>query len=166
MFTKLKNLVYKIDDRLCFLGNVCIAANVIFVVINVVLRSGFNVPVAGFTDISGMISCLIVALTIAWTEKENGHINVDFIVAYFPKIVQKILGAIMGLLNAGVTGVLCVYFFDYGLSTMRSGTVTMTAKLPFAPFIFACSLGMLLLTATVLIKTIDKFLLDNEGVAS
>lgn len=153
MLEKLKSRIFAVDDLVCLLGNICIVLNMAFVVVNVVLRSVFNMPVVGFNDISGMVSCLIVALTIAYTEKENGHINVDFIVAYFPAVMQKALFIVMGVLNAAITGVLGVFFFDYGLSTLKSGSVTMTAKIPFAPFIFVCSLGMILLTVTVLVKT-------------
>lgn len=153
---RIKKFVFKIDNWVAALGNACILINMLFVVVNVVLRVIFRTPIGGFTDIAGMISCIIVVLTIAYTESENGHISVDFIVAHFPVWLQKILSAIMGLLNLLVVGFLTVCFWNYALQAAALKTVTMTAKWPYAPFLIICAFGMLLFAVTIMIKTIDK----------
>jgi TRAP-type C4-dicarboxylate transport system permease small subunit len=162
MFKQMRNAIFKIDNWVGLMGSFCIVVNMLFVVVNVVLRVIFRTPIGGFTDIAAMISCVIVALTIAYTETENGHINVDFIAAYFPKTIQKILYAIMGLLNLTVVGTLTVCFWNYAHKASIAKTVTMTAKLPYAPFLMICTFGMLLFALTIIVKTLDR-LINWEG---
>jgi len=162
MLKKTKSFVFKLDKWSCVLGNACIVINMMIVVVNVFMRSVFHRPIAGITDAVGFISCIIVVLTIAHTEALNGHIHVDFIVAYFPTFLQKIIYVIMALLNIAVVGALAACFFNYTITSMVAGTTSMTAKLPYAPFLAVCTVGMTLFALTVVVKLIDK-LINWEG---
>lgn len=156
MLIRLKKFIFKIDNWIAMLGFACIVLNMLFVVINVVLRVVFRMPIGGFTDIAGMISCVIVVLTIAYTESENGHISVHFIVAYFPKWLQKVLYAVMGFLNLLVVGFLAVCFWNYAMQSAAQKTVTMTAKLPYMPFLVISAFGMFMFALTIIANTLEK----------
>ncbi len=156
MISKLKNSVFTIDKWACILGNVCIVFNMVIAVVNVFLRNFTPISIAGITDIVGFTSCIIVVLCIGYTESCNGNINVDFIVGHFPKALQKALYAVMALLDLLVAGALASRFWVYAMSSYAAGTTSMTAKLPYAPFLFVCALGMVLFVLTIIVKLLDK----------
>jgi TRAP-type C4-dicarboxylate transport system permease small subunit len=156
MITKLKSIVFKVDDWVGALGNICIVFNMAFVVINVVMRLILRKPIIGFTDITGFISCLIVVLTVAYTDKENGHINVDFIVTKFPIGLQKIIFVLTSTINMVTVIFLAVCFWKYAGTAKAAGTVTMSAHLLYWPFLIVCGIGMSLFALTIIVKTVYR----------
>jgi len=158
VFEKIKKFVFSVDDAVGMIGNLCIVFNMIIITISILMRVLFRSPIAGLTDIVGMVSGVIIALTIGFTEKENGHISADFIVGYFPKIVQKISYIIVSLLSNALLVILGWRLFLYARRAYEIGTASWVISIPVYPVAFICSLGMFLFFLTTLVKSIDRIL--------
>ena len=158
MFERIKKFIFSVDDAFGMIGNLCIVVNMLIVTTSILMRILFRSPIAGLVDIVGMISGVIIALTIAYTEKENGHISADFIVAYFPKIVQKISFIIVSLLSNALLAILGWRLFIYAQKAYETGSASWVINIPFFPVAFLCSLGMFLFFLTTLVKCIDRIL--------
>ena len=153
---RLKSYIYKADNWACALGNLCIVINMSVVVFNIIMRNVFHWSLAGITDYAGFISCLIVVFCIGYTESKNGNPRVDFIMEHMPKPVQRGVFLLVTVLDAVVGGVLAVSFFSYAASSAAAGTTSMNAKLPYAPFLVVCGIGMTLFALTVLANAATK----------
>lgn len=164
MLEKIKNAVFKADRFACILGNICIVFNMSIVTYNIVTRNLLNKSMPGIVDYAGFVSCLIVVLCIGYTEMMNGNPKVDFIIQKFPQIVQKIVFVIVSVFDLVVGAALSYSFFQYAVSTAAAGTTSMNAKLPYAPFLVVCGIGMVLYTLTIIVKMLHK--LGNWGGAA
>lgn len=156
MFEQFKRIVFKLDGGMCQIGNLCIVLNMLIVAASIVMRFVFKSPIAGLTDITGFVSALIIALTLAYTDIDNGHISVDFIMEHFPKTVQKFVYIIIGLANMAMLAVLSWQLFLYAKSTYISKTASWVIDIPFYPIVFACGLGLFMFFLTALVKYVDK----------
>ena len=164
MFERIKKVVYSISNAAGMIGNLCIVFNMLIVTASIVMRMFFRSPIVGLVDIVGIISGCIVALTIAFTEKENGHISASFIIAHFPKKVQIISHIFVSLLSNALLAVLGWRLFIYARQAYIRGTATPTVEIPLFPVAFICSLGLFMFFLTSLVKCIDR-ILHWEGAA-
>lgn len=163
MIKKVKDHIFKLDRAVCVLGNLCIVVNMLVVVINILLRNFNMKSFSGITDYAGYISCIIVVLCIAYTEAQNGNPKIDFIVAYLPKLVQKIIFVVVSLLDLIVGVMLSYSFFKYAVTSAAAGTTSMNAKLPYAPFLIVSGIGMALFSLTIIAKLLDKMVKWEGG---
>jgi len=157
MLKKIRDAVFKADRFACILGNICIVFNMSIVTFNILTRNFFNKSMPGIVDYAGFVSCLIVVLCIGYTEMMNGNPKVDFIVQKFPQLVQKGIFAVVSVLDLVVGAALSYSFFQYAVSTAAANTTSMNAKLPYAPFLIVCGIGMILYTLTIIVKMLYKF---------
>ena len=158
MFERIKKIVFSIDDGVEMIGNVCIVFNMAIVTISILMRVFFKSPIAGLTDIVGLVSGVIIALTIAFTEKEGGHISADFIMEYFPKTVQKISYVAVNLMSNAVVAVLGWRLFVYAQQAYEGGTASWVVNIPLFPVAFLISMGMFLFFLTSVVKCIDRII--------
>ena len=68
---------------------------VVVIVINVVGRYLFRLPLEGTVEIVELALVVTVVFAFAYTEVENGHVTMDEVVARFPRRVRTILMRIM-----------------------------------------------------------------------
>ena len=162
MFERIKKIVYSISNAVGMIGNLCIVFNMVIVTVSIMMRVLFRSPILGLVDIVGLVSGCIVALTIAFTEKENGHVSASFIIAYFPKNVQIISHIIVSLLSNALLALLGWRLFIYARQAYIRGTASGTVDIPLYPFAFICSLGMFLFFLTFLVKSINRILHCEE----
>lgn len=161
MIKRYKEAIFKVDRWACILGNICIVFNMAIVTFNIITRNMFSKSLAGITDYAGFVSCLIVVLCLGYTEMMGGNPKVDFIVQKLPNAVQKLIYALIAVLDIVVGAALSYSFFQYAVSTAAANTASMNAKLPYAPFLVVCGIGMVLYTLTLLAKVLVK--LSDKG---
>lgn len=161
MIKKYKETIFKVDRWACILGNICIVFNMAIVTFNIIARNVFSKSLAGITDYAGFVSCLIVVLCLGYTEMMDGNPKVDFIVQKLPNAVQKMIYVLIAVLDIVVGVALSYSFFQYAVSTAAANTTSMNAKLPYAPFLVVCGVGMTLYTMTLLAKVLVK--LSDKG---
>jgi len=78
------------------------------VVVNTLSRKLFNAPVAGAFEVTQSLLTLAIFLSIAYTQREGGHISVDVLSRHFSTGVQKAMQLIAPLL-----GVICFVWVTY-----------------------------------------------------
>lgn len=156
MIEKFKNAVFKVDHWSCVLGNFCIVFNMGIVTYNIITRNFFNHSLPGIVDYAGFVSCVIVVLSIGYTEMMDGNPKVDFIIQKFPQLIQKIVFILVSVFDLVVGAALAYSFFQYAVSAAAANTTSMNAKLPYMPFLVICGIGMVLYTLTVLVKMMYK----------
>ena len=126
---------------------------VVVIVINVVGRYLFKLPLQGTVEIVELALVVTVVFAFAYTEVENAHVTMDEVVARFPRRVRAVLirimyfaAALFFLIMGWRTVVLSI---SYARPLMR---VTDVLKIPIAPLIFIVAVGAVLFGLVLLIK--------------
>ena len=116
-------------------------------------------PIPGGLEIVAFLGVVVTAFAIAHTQVLRGHIQVEFVVMRFPKRVQAVIAAFVCLLGLVLFAVLAWRSVDYGLSLQAVGTVSMTQRIPFYPFVHAiafCCIPVCLVLLVEFLRSVTK----------
>ncbi|MBN1626719.1 MAG: TRAP transporter small permease [Deltaproteobacteria bacterium] len=126
---------------------------VIVIVVNVVGRYLFRLPLQGTVEIAELALVVTVVFAFAYTEMENGHVTMDEVVARFPRRVRAVLIRIMYFAAAAFFFIMgwraVVLSISHARPLMR---VTDVLKIPIAPLIFIVAVGAVMFGLVLLIK--------------
>ena len=111
---------------------------------DVVMRF-FDLPIPGTYEIIGFLGALAVALALAATSMEKGHIAVDLLVNRLPQRGQIFLDAISSLFGLALFAALTWQSALYALDLRQSGEVSATLGMPVYPFAAGIAAGCALL---------------------
>ena len=147
----------KIDRFFLFIAAGTIFLMMVWIFIDVILRYFFNRPIAGTMEITGeYLLVIIVYLSISFTQKQNGHVNVDLLLNKLSKGTKRIVGLITNLAALFLFIILGINNFQEGLKNfakdIRSPGVL---DYPLAPALMIISLGILLLSIRLLFDSIN-----------
>jgi TRAP-type C4-dicarboxylate transport system permease small subunit len=152
---RFRDAVFKIDDIMCMLANLCIVINMTVVVLSVIGRMVFKSPFMGLTDLVSFVFGLSCVLAFCYTEKTQGHIKMDLLMERLPPAGKKVLHVIIGILNLGCIALIAALLFRYTATTFASKAATWIIKLPYYPVVFVAAVGMTLFFITALVNFID-----------
>lgn len=117
----------------------------------------FSIPLPGSVELISFSQILAIAPAIAFTLILGRHIQVDFIIAQFPRRIQAAISSIASLLSLILFVLILWQSYLYGVSLQRSGEIGSTSFLPFYPFAYViafCSIPVCL----VLLIEVFRFL--------
>jgi TRAP-type transport system small permease protein len=154
--TFLNNLLTKVDRLITYVSAITIFIMMMWIVMDVVLRSVFNSPITGTIEITGeYLLLIIVYLSISYTYKEGNHVSVDFIVEMLPKSLRKVLKVTTNLLSIAAFSFLGYANFLKGLDYFANNVrTTSLLHYPLAPALMIIALGVFLLVINLLLESI------------
>lgn len=79
---------------------------------------------------------------MAFAAVKEAHLEVDFILAYFPVPVQKIAYLLVNIIYFVFLVILTGYLFLNAQNAYVKNEISMTSRVPIYPFIFAVAVGM------------------------
>ncbi len=101
----------------------------------------FRSPIMGVFELTEFMMVCVVFLSLAFTQSEKGHIEVDLVVRRFPKHLQHAVSVVNNLLTFLVLGLIAWKGFERALEVMELEEVSGTLSIPVYPFLFVVSLG-------------------------
>ena len=116
-------------------------------------------PIPGGIEIVAFLGVVVTAFAIAYTQVLRGHIKVEFVVMRLPKRLQAVIAAFVTLLGLMLFVLLAWRSVDYGLSLQATGTVSMTQRIPFYPFVHAiafCCIPVCLVLLVEFLRSVTK----------
>ncbi|MGD9115669.1 MAG: TRAP transporter small permease [Dehalococcoidia bacterium] len=116
-------------------------------------------PIPGGIEVVAFLGVVVTAFAIAYTQRLRGHIRVEFVVMRLPERVQAGIAAFIWLLSFILFALLAWQSVEYGLSLQAKGTVSMTQRIPFYPFVHAiafCCIPVCMALALEVYKSIRK----------
>lgn len=144
--------VAKLCDKIAQLG---VFAMLVLVVANIVMRQ-LGKPLAGTYDYVGFILALTVAFSLAHCAFEMGHTRVEMLVDRFAPRVAALVDTMTGLLSFGFFAVITWQCLALAGDIRRSGEVSMTALVPFYPYIYGMAFGCGLLAVAILVQSMTS----------
>lgn len=152
----LGKLLMKTDRFITNISAVTIFVMMMWIVVDVLLRSVFHKPIPGTIEITGeYLLVIIVYLSISYTYKEGGHVSVELFENKFSEGMKKIIKLVTNLLAI-------IVFFMLGIANFQKGldyfaTDVRTASLlnyPLAPALMIISLGVFLLIINLALESV------------
>ena len=147
---KFRDIIFKVDEVFVKVASVCIALNMMVVVISVLGRVLFRSPILGLTDIVAFAFGLSCVFAFCVTEKNRNHITMDLLFQVLPRKGKIVNHAIMGTLNLFTLAFITIIFFRYIGNTYNNHMSSWVVHIPYYPFVAAAAIGMVLFFATAL----------------
>ena len=137
-----------VEKKLCMAGMIISGALLLGLVVmascNMVCRL-LDIPISASYELSGFAWALMAALALAETQRQRGHVELDFFTRSYSLRVRRWIGAFNVF-----TGALLMFILAYQLSfraasLLQAGEVSETLKLPYPWLMVGVVLGLLLL---------------------
>ncbi len=93
-------------------------------------------PIPGGIEVTALLGVVVIGFAIAYVQVLHGHIQVDFIIMKLPPRIKAVIDAVMTILGMAFFVILAWRSWDYARTMQITGTVSMTQKIPFYPFIY------------------------------
>lgn len=154
--TYLSKLLTKTDKFITNISAITIFIMMMWIVVDVVLRSVFNAPIAGTIEITGeYLLVIIVYLSISHTYKEGGHVSVELFKDKLSKRAKKIVRVFTNLIAIVAFVVLGIANFSKGLLYFSTNIrTTSLLNYPLAPALMIITLGVFLLVINLLLESV------------
>ena len=153
----LTKIIYYIDDKLGFLANLTLVANMGLIVYSVMGRIVFSKPLGGLVDMVMMIFALTCVLSFCYTEKEKGHVRMDLILQKLPRVGKIILHTITGAIAIFVLVCITTAMYQYAGKTLAAHNITMTVAIPYFPFVIVAAISLTLFLATMVLHFVKAY---------
>jgi TRAP-type C4-dicarboxylate transport system permease small subunit len=116
-------------------------------------------PIPGGIEFVAFLGVVVTAFAIAYTQVLRGHIEVEFVVMRLPPRIQAAIAVFVWFLSLVLFVLLAWQSIDYGLSLQTTGTVSMTQRIPFYPFVYGiafCCIPVCLVLVVELLKSVTR----------
>ena len=155
-------LILRISKVMDVVGGVVLSLMMLVTVTDVILRF-FGKPITGTYELVFLGGAVVIGCAIPQTSWQGGHVNVDFALEYFPKILKKIT-----MVFTRILGIVFFFFlgwnlFKYGAMLFEKGEVSLTLHVPYYPVAYilgVCAFVECLVLVSGLIKTVSE--VDHE----
>jgi TRAP-type C4-dicarboxylate transport system permease small subunit len=159
VFDRFIRILSQYCDRIAQIG---VVAMMLLVVANILLRIVWH-AINGTYDFVCFIGALLVAFALAYCAVKKGHIEVEMVVAHLPQRVQGIIGSFTGVLSLGLFILVTWQSVLFANDMWQKGETTMTALLPFYPYIYGIAFGCVLLCLVILADLIKSLVKAVKG---
>lgn len=140
-------------------GGVMLLGLVFLTVSDVILRYFFNAPLFGARDIAKLMLLVMVALSPAYSALTGGQVAIEVFSGFMGPQLLRVVDIAVRFGASAMLVILSWRLMIGGLAAGRFGEASLSLGIPFAPFYFIFSFGMLLY-ATVLWVEIALLLRD------
>ena len=150
-------------EKFGMIGVAVVVIMVFYTTADVTLRYFFNKPIADVYELTGFMMLIVGCLTIAWCALTDQHVKVDILVKLLSPRLQNILMLLNNLLVSGVSLLMVVQTFKFGMYMLETGAHTTLIKMPYYPFYFIMAqfLPVVFAMLMMLIRSFYKVVKDD-----
>ncbi|MFJ7735545.1 TRAP transporter small permease [Lysinibacillus sp. NPDC097287] len=155
--TFLGKILAETDRFITNISAVTIFIMMVWIVVDVLLRSIFNAPIAGTIEVTGeYLLVIIVYLSISYTYKEGGHVSVELFQNKFSLGVKKGVKLVTNIFAIAAFFLLGVANFKKSVEYFEADIrTTSLLNYPLAPALMIITLGVFLLVINLTLESIS-----------
>jgi TRAP-type C4-dicarboxylate transport system permease small subunit len=149
-------IIHHLSRWFAYVATGVLGLMMLLTVADVFMRTFFNSPITGTTEITEFMMVIVVFPALAWCAVTRRHVQVDLLVSHLPPRVQTIIDSLT-LLLALATFVIITW--RSLLESIEVQTTTSLLSIPQAPFYWVLTAGFALFClsiATLLVENIMK----------
>jgi TRAP-type transport system small permease protein len=148
------------------LSAAAIAALVAITVVDVGGRYLFNKPLLGGVEISEFLLVILSFAALAYAERRNAHIAVDFFTTHLPPRVQRVLDAFAALLGVVFWGCVGWRALAHAERVRVAQEVSLSWLVPTYPFYLAVTLGSAMLVLLLVVRMLRGAFEEHTATAA
>jgi TRAP-type C4-dicarboxylate transport system permease small subunit len=145
MYTAGSKLLQGIFNAMHIAAFVALMVMMLTVVANIVGRIFLKTPVVGTLEIAGFCGVIVVAVAVAFAQRERRNIYVDLVVQRFSTRWRAIADSLTYLLSIVAVGILAWAVFDSAVEAYVDEDITLTLSVATYPFRFIWVIGLFIL---------------------
>jgi TRAP-type C4-dicarboxylate transport system permease small subunit len=153
---RFENSVNKIWLVLARISSVFLVAEMLFIVVNIIMRSMFKTPVIGSTEIVKYVSLTGAAFAVSHNEWMDGNIRVTMLLEIVSRKAEDIISFIAYALLSGSLVYVTYILFRQFIKFHTNGDVTTELNMPSWIFAGILAFGFATLTLCCFSKTIIR----------
>lgn len=150
-----ERIVHSLCKYCDWIARVGVVAMMLIAVGNIIMRAAGK-PILGTYDFVSFIGAMLVAFAIAYCAVQKGHIEVELFVARLPERPREIITCITSFFSLGIFSVTTWQCVVLANDMWKHGELSMTALLPFYPYIYGVAFGFALLCLVILVDLIKS----------
>lgn len=158
----LHGAILRISKVMDVIGGVVLSLMMLITVTDVILRF-VGKPITGTYELVFLGGAVVIGCAIPQTSWQGGHVNVDFVLEYFPGILKKIVMVSTRLMGIAFFALLGWNLFALGTNLYNKEEVSLTLHVPYYPVAYilgVCAFAECLVLLSHLIKTVCE--VDHE----
>lgn len=150
-----KERIVKLSGLLETVGGLVLLVVMALVVLNVLTRLFFNIPINGTYDLAGLFTSLVVGLSLASCAVHRGHIAIDFFIRRFPVNFQLGVDVVIGLISFIFLLIAAWQIGEYGYTIYATGRKSPSVMIAYYPFVYMVAIGVFFFALIVLVQTLE-----------
>lgn len=158
---KLKKVVYAINAYFNMFGITLLLLMIGFVMVDVLSRLLINNPLSASYELVEYTMAMVIVFALGYTQVKKGHINVMTVLELLPKRWQRLFDRIVNFTALIMFALIAWQTYIKGGMDKLAGTTSPVLFIPKYPFVYAASLGFLLICLVLIMQII---LPDDEAV--
>lgn len=123
-------------------------------VVGVLWRYVLNDPIFGISDISVMVSSVVVACSVAWTAKCDTHVTIELIENHVGKNVLRGIGKVISFASAVVLAIAAYALMKKSVCGFACGDITDNLAISHRPFYWALAASMAFCAVVYLLRSL------------
>ncbi|MCC8079383.1 MAG: TRAP transporter small permease [Oscillospiraceae bacterium] len=151
---KFTSCVSKIWEALVGVGRICILVQMVFIVVNIVLRRFFNQPVLGSTEIVRYIALVGASFALSSNEWLDGNMRVTIVHEIVPERARRVIDFIVNIIVCGGLAFVGYYLIQQAMRYYSVGEKTLELGMSTWIFALILALGMFTFSLCGLSKAI------------
>jgi len=156
MYQKAHDYVTRLSQLGAILAGLGFLVMTGLVAVDVIMRRIFNAPLIFADEIAGYLLVIITLLGLAYTLREEGHIQVKLLLRFIPSKFLPYLNVLWCLIGIGYTLVLLITTSQLVIESYQLKAFSTTTQLPLAPFQVFCPIGCGLLLFELILRLIES----------
>jgi len=139
----LEGVVASFSKWATVIAGIALTVMLIISVADVIGNKVFNRPIQGTSDYLSFMVLITIAFALAYTLIEKAHVQIDLFIGKLPSRPKAGVMALVALLGTALFVFLTWSSVRYGIALQHNRTLSMTQRIPLAPFVYALAFACL-----------------------
>lgn len=153
---KAESIVKKVTGVVSIISYIGFFGVMAITIADIVLRWITGEPILGVYEIVERIMICAVFASFAYTQTENGHVQITMLIASFPQKLRFLLMALNNILSAAVIVLTAYAAYRQGMVAMGSNYTTGVLLIPLWPFYWVEIVSMAVLCLAFLFHAVKN----------
>ena len=154
--SRLETIWNRLFEVIAWGSRASIMVMVTLITVEVLLRKFLSFSIVGTVEMVAAMMVVTVFLAWSYTESQNGHVRVEFLVQRLGRKTQSVLSAITALVLLGIFSIVIWQSMVYALDALEVCLSYDTARLPIFPIRLAVPVGVFFFCLQLLKKFISS----------
>lgn len=164
---KAESIVKKITGVVSIISYVGFFGVMAVTIADIILRWITGIPILGVYEIVERIMICAVFASFAYTQTENGHVQITMLVAKFPQKLRFLIMTLNNILSAAVIVLTAYAAYRQGMVAMSSHYTTGVLLIPLWPFYWVEIVSMAVLCLAFLFHAVkNAAAMFNKNIAA